>query len=264
MDVTDEWLRDHLSLPQYPRSAGYDQRWVVASCMGPHPLWLLEDLLRDVPLEPGMRVLDLGCGKGLTSVYLAREHGVQVFAADLWIEPEVNARTFAEHGVADRAFPLKAEAHALPFAPGWFDAVVSVDAYQYFGTDDLYLGYLTRFVRPGGHVAIAVPGVTAELTAPPTHLRKQWDPDFACLHTARWWRDRWTMSGRVEVTSARAQDDGWRLWARWSDACARASDDDVVRAMSREATEMLALDAGRTFAFPLVVGRVHGAEPPTA
>ena len=35
-------------------------------------------------LEPGMRVLDLGCGKGLSSIFLAKEFGVQVWAADLW------------------------------------------------------------------------------------------------------------------------------------------------------------------------------------
>lgn len=35
-------------------------------------------------INKGMRVLDLGCGKGLTSVFLAEEFGVQVFAVDLW------------------------------------------------------------------------------------------------------------------------------------------------------------------------------------
>ncbi|HLS41464.1 MAG TPA: hypothetical protein VK038_11955 [Ornithinicoccus sp.] len=43
--------------------------------MGPHPLWQLEDLLPDLALRPGDRVLDLGCGRGATSVFLARECG---------------------------------------------------------------------------------------------------------------------------------------------------------------------------------------------
>ena len=74
-----------LKRDEYPRSNGYDADWVLAGDMGPHPLWLLEDLARDLELRPGMRVLDLGSGKGTTSVFLALEYGVQVWAADLWI-----------------------------------------------------------------------------------------------------------------------------------------------------------------------------------
>ena len=54
--------------------------------MGPHPLWLLEDLHHDVMLNESMRVLGLGCGKGATSVFLALEFEVEVWAVDLWID----------------------------------------------------------------------------------------------------------------------------------------------------------------------------------
>ena len=59
--------------------------------------------------------------------------------------------------------PIHAEAHALPFADGFFDAVVSVDAYHYFGTDQLYLS--TRWHRccgPAGRIGIVVPGLVEE------------------------------------------------------------------------------------------------------
>ena len=44
--------------------------------MGPNPLWLLEELCEHMNLTPGMKILDMGCGKGLTSVFLAKEYGV--------------------------------------------------------------------------------------------------------------------------------------------------------------------------------------------
>ena len=73
-------MSDLLHLPErYPRSDKYDPGWLLSLDMGPHPLWLLEDLARDLTLEPGMRVLDLGSGKGATSVFLAKEYGVQVW-----------------------------------------------------------------------------------------------------------------------------------------------------------------------------------------
>ena len=56
--------------------------------MGPNGLWLTDALTQLLPLEPGMRVLDLGCGAAISSIFLARELGVQVWAADLWIEPD--------------------------------------------------------------------------------------------------------------------------------------------------------------------------------
>ena len=73
---------------RYPRASGYDPAWLLDLDMGPNPLWLLEDVARGLDLRPGMRVLDLGSGKGATSVFLAREYGVRVVAADWWIGAE--------------------------------------------------------------------------------------------------------------------------------------------------------------------------------
>ncbi len=86
--------------------------------MGPHALWLLEWLAPALGLDtlpPGARVLDLGCGRAMTSVFLAKEYGLQVTAADLWVKPDENAVRIAEAGVADRVLPLRVEAHDIPF-----------------------------------------------------------------------------------------------------------------------------------------------------
>jgi cyclopropane fatty-acyl-phospholipid synthase-like methyltransferase len=51
--------------------------------MGPNSMKIIEELSESLKLEKGMRVLDLGCGKGLTSIFLAKEYDVTVFATDL-------------------------------------------------------------------------------------------------------------------------------------------------------------------------------------
>lgn len=249
-------LEDLVRPAEYPRASAYDPAWVVALDMGPHPLWLLEDLVQDMRLEPGMRVLDLGSGLGATSVFLARELGVEVFAVDLWVPAAEAARTFAEAGVADRVVALNADARKLPFAPGFFDAVVSVDAFEYFGTDDNYLPYLAELVAPGGQIGIAVPAVTRELRelgGIPDHL-------FACVgaealawHTPEWWRAHWEPARVVTVTSARLQPRGWENWLLWSKVCQEhnaGSDYDV-----RSVIEMLEADGGRLLSFALVTAR---------
>jgi cyclopropane fatty-acyl-phospholipid synthase-like methyltransferase len=62
--MSETELREASAVERYPRSAAYDVRWVVDNLMGPHPLWSVEALMEVMPLEPGMRVLDLGADGG--------------------------------------------------------------------------------------------------------------------------------------------------------------------------------------------------------
>jgi len=63
--------------------------------------------------KSGMKVLDLGCGKGLSSIFLAKEFNVQVWATDLWTSATDNLKRFQEQEVDDNVFPINAEAHTL-------------------------------------------------------------------------------------------------------------------------------------------------------
>jgi cyclopropane fatty-acyl-phospholipid synthase-like methyltransferase len=51
-----------------------------------------------------MRILDLGCGKGISSILLAEKYDATVFAADLWITPSENAARFSEQGLDGKIF----------------------------------------------------------------------------------------------------------------------------------------------------------------
>lgn len=255
-------VRALLNVPRFPRASAYDPEWVVENQMGPNALWLVEWLTESLCLEPGMRVLDLGCGRAMTSVFLARELGVKVWAADLWIGPDQNYRRAAEAGVGDAVCPMRVEAHALPFARGFFDAVVSVDAYTYFGTDDLYLPYLAGFVRPGGTIGVVVPGlarnlpkeVPAHLTRPQANGKRFWEDECACFHTAAWWRNSWTRSGRVGGVKADLLRDGWRYWRDFERAVELSG-----KARFPSDAETLQRDRGRYLGFVRVTARRNEA-----
>lgn len=86
---------------------------------------------------------------------------------------------------------VRAEAHVLPFGKDSFDAIVSIDAFEYFGTADSYLPYLAGFLRPGGQLGMATPGMTREvreLGAIPEHIKKLFGWEPIAWHTAEWWR----------------------------------------------------------------------------
>lgn len=244
-------LAARLARPRFPRSATYDPQWLVDNWMGPQPLWLLEWLWPTLDLPPGARVLDLGCGNAITSIFLVKEYEAQVVAADLWVDPRDNWSRIRAAGCAGSVIPLRAEAHDLPFAEGYFDAIVSVDAYHYFGTDERYLAYLSRFLAPGGRIGIVVPGLVTELTdnEVPEHLEPYWQPDFWTFHSTQWWKRLWTRSGTMRVDRADFLEDGWREWALWCEVCAEASTSDFVLGIVPKEGEMIRQDAGRNLGF---------------
>ena len=238
---------------RYRRSNGYDPAWIVENQMGPHALWLTEALCEVMDLQPGSRVLDLGCGTAISSIFLAQEFGVEVVAADLWIAAEDNERRVRDAGVADLVTPVHAEAHTLPFEPGRFDAIISIDAYQYFGTSDLYLGYVLEFLRTGGQIGVVSPGTTRELGLEvPNHLEPYWESEFCCFHSADWWRVHWAKTRKVRVDHAEVIAGACDDWLQFNDAIAPYVEGwwvDEVAATH----DMLVADANQTLAFPRLV-----------
>ena len=64
----------------FPKASSFDIDLVRSKIMGPNPLKLCEELLRGANIAKGSRVCDLGSGTGITSVMLAREYGLDVYA----------------------------------------------------------------------------------------------------------------------------------------------------------------------------------------
>ena len=258
MSISKEQLAEMLKIEQFPRSSKYDPLWVVENQMGPNALWLAEWVCRDIDLSPGMRVLDMGCGKAMSSIFLAREFGLQVWANDLWIKPTDNWERICKAGLQDQIFPIHAEARSLPYAEAFFDAIVSLDSYHYYGTDDLYLMYLVKFIKPGGQIGIVVPGLMQDFNnAVPEHLTSRmksggvfWAEDCWSFHTLDWWRRLWDRSSLVEVELADMLPDGCHIWLQWE----RAIDAAGTNAFPSDA-EALEADGGRYIGFVRMVAR---------
>lgn len=245
----EEWLVSG----RFPRSSKYHPEWVIASVSGGgNSLWLTEWLAEALDLRPGMRVLDLGCGRAASSIFLRREFDLQVWATDLWFSASENLRRIQDAGVSDGVFPIHADARSLPFAAEFFDAVVSIDSFVYYGTDDLYLSYLARFVKPGGKLGIAGAGLLREIEGPlPVHLQEWWTPDLWCLHSPEWWRRHWQRTGVVDIELADSLPDGWQFWLAWHKAIAP---DNAVEIAAVEA------DRGSYLGYVRVVGRRTGVQ----
>lgn len=204
---------------RYPLAAKYDPAWIYENKMGCQCLWLVESLSRIMDLKPGMRVLDLGCGKALTSVFLAKEFGVTVFATDLWISASDNWKRICEADEQQLVYPIHADVHSLPYADGFFDAIVCVNSFQFYGTADTFLAdYLAHLLRPGGQFGLVIWGPDKEFDGKvPAQMEDGWWPDFYYFHSLDWLRWHFEKTKLFAVEHADDLDgDGVRVTKQWA------------------------------------------------
>ncbi len=191
---------------------------------------------------------------------MAREFGLEVIAADLWIDPQDNAERIVEAGVDGQVTPLRAEARNLPFDHAGFDAIVSIDAYHYFGTDIRYLSYVAQFLKPDGLVGIVVPGNAcdpdeADAVPPPDEMAGMYGADWFTFRSPSWWRRHWSRTLPVDVELAEWVEGGRASWLRYQAAAIAYSRKAAAHLIDEE---LLTCEAGQTLGFCKLVARRNG------
>jgi ubiquinone/menaquinone biosynthesis C-methylase UbiE len=107
----------------------------------------LFDVLDQCGIRRGTRVLDVGCGTGLSAQPLAMR-GVQITALD----PSAEMLTLAERNIPTATF-VRGHVEELPFPDRGFDAAICAQAFHWFDAERA-LAELMRVVKPGGPIAI--------------------------------------------------------------------------------------------------------------
>ena len=114
-------------------------------------------------IEPGDRVLDLGCGAGRHAFEAARR-GAQVVAVDLdRSELEQVSALFAAMAEAGEipaggsGIAVSGDATRLPFPDGSFDKIIAAEVLEHLPADQAAMNEIARVLRPGGIAAVTVP-----------------------------------------------------------------------------------------------------------
>ena len=118
---------------------------------------------RRFPVQPGERVLDLGCGFG-RHAFEAYRRGAHVVAVDRSADEVAQVtsmfRAMAAAGEAPGdvvARAVRADLLALPFPDASFDVVMASEVLEHIPADEEAIAEIARVVRPGGRVAVTVP-----------------------------------------------------------------------------------------------------------
>ena len=112
----------------------------------------LDFICQKLALQPGERLLDIGCGWGGLLIHAAKHYGVEATGISISEEQTKEARTrFAQHGVADKCqIEISHYEAYTPEQP--FDKLVSVGMFEHLGPDKLpgYFAKCLDLIQPGG------------------------------------------------------------------------------------------------------------------
>lgn len=187
--------------------------------MGPNSVRILAELLDKYPLRFAAddRILDLGCGTGLTSLVLAKETGAKVDANDLWISAEENKERFAGWGVSEQITPICEDANHLSFGRRYFNALVSIDSYHYFaGHKGFFQEKLLPLMKDGGVVLIGIPGLKDAYMNRAEELLLDWLGDDACMFKSPiQWKELIGSHDRIEMVETWEMDCFKKAWSEW-------------------------------------------------
>ena len=197
----------------------YKKYMTAEMLMGPNSLRILEELFAKFPIRLSYNsvVLDLGCGKGLTSYAIAKETCANVYANDVWISAEDNTKRFSEWGVSEQIIPVHEDANNLNFDKGQFNALISIDSYHYFATRKGFFDEkILPFLCDKAVVLIGVPGIKDKFTGRSQELLSDWLGNEAYMfQSPSTWKEIIGNNDRIDVVETWEMacfDNAWNEW----------------------------------------------------
>lgn len=129
-----------------------------------------------------LKIADIGCGTGASTILLAKELDAEITAVDFLPEFLDELQTRAkDHGVAERVTPLTGSMDALPFSDEAFDVIWSEGAVYNMGFEAGVSAW-RRYLRPGGKLVVSE--ITWLGATRPLEIQSHWESEYPEIDVA--------------------------------------------------------------------------------
>ena len=202
----------------YPEVSGYswDEVYGHGDNMAPGGLYLASRIARSLNLRTGDRVLDLACGKGDSSLFLAKHFGVSVVCFDAWTSATFLSRKVEAAGLGGTVLPLDLDAtQDLPFPDDYFQAFFCMQALHSFGTDPGVVRRLLGHLQPSGRFGVGGTCFDQEPDEPLPEVFREtagWDAEYRNYHSPAWWEALFEETRLVDILNCEELHDGLVMW----------------------------------------------------
>lgn len=129
----------------------YDRRYAARGRDAMRPASAYPRFLDDLNVEPGCKLLDVGCGPGHL-LKAAHDRGLHTYGVDVSLEAVKVALS-----VSPGSIVATANAERLPFSDRYFDYVVCLGALEHFNDMDAALEEMKRVAKPSARFCLLVP-----------------------------------------------------------------------------------------------------------
>ena len=202
----------------YPELKNKTSSELYGGFIGCGGLFLLSRIAERMKLKRGDIVLDLGCGKGRSSIFLAETYGVTVVAIDFWNDINDLFVKAKEKNLADKIIPIQSDVtNNIMFAADYFDAVFCMNSLFMFGDNKDFLKQLFSLIKPGGNFYLGsecfnIEPSWNEDSVPEDYSFdwswKVWDECYSKYHSPGWWKFLIESTGMIDVENCDELDDG--------------------------------------------------------
>ena len=192
-----------------------------------------------------LKVADIGCGTGASTLQLARSLNAGITAVDLFPEfIEVLTANAARHGLSERITPMVGSMDNLPFGDEEYDVLWSEGAIYNMGFQNGIIAW-RRFLKPGGLLVVSeLTWITGER---PPEIQRHWDAEYAETGTASSKFNQLEKSGYSPVGYFILPEHCWLdnyyrpLQSRFPEFLARYSHSDAAEAIVQAENKEIAL-----------------------
>lgn len=209
-------MKKLINKEDYPELKDYSDKQIYENFIGSGGLYLATKMIRKLNIKKDSLILDLGCGMGSSSIFIAERFDVQILSIDLWNSPNFLLEKSRKLNCSHKIIPMQLDiTKNITFPDNYFDIIFCMNSLFLFGENLEFLKNLSNILKPSGIICIGSEGFNKEPNfnkIPDVYNFKWhwnvWDVCYSKSHSPDWWASHLLTSGGFDIKYCEELTDG--------------------------------------------------------